>query len=122
MPINNFLFGLLVVGLYVVLINIKNIWLRPYILGRSVNMHEGVVFVAIVGAVVFTGIVGAFIIVPVLASLGVIWNYLHARILGLSPYDDEKEVASLPDLEPVAATKSESLSAVKTVKKKSSKE
>ena len=122
MPINNFLFGLLVVGLYVVLINIKNIWLRPYILGRSVNMHEGVVFVAIVGAVVFTGIVCAFIIVPVLASLGVIWNYLHARILGLSPYDDEKEVASLPDLEPVATNKSESLSTVKTVKKKSSKE
>ena len=50
MPINNFLFGLLVVGLYVVLINIKNIWLRPYILGRSVNMHEAIVFVAIIGS------------------------------------------------------------------------
>ena len=121
MPINNFLFGLLVVGLYVVLINIKNIWLRPYILGRSVNMNEAVVFVAIVAAVVFTGIVGAFIIVPVLASLGVIWRYLHARILGVSPYVGDNEAAS--DLEPkrVNSTASKSQSGNRLVKKKSSK-
>ncbi len=88
-PINNFLFGLLVVVLYAVLINIKSIWLRPYILGRSVHMNEAVIFVAIIAAVMFTGVLGAFIIVPVLASLGVIWTYLHARILGLEPFPDE---------------------------------
>ena len=90
MPINNFLFGLLVVGLYIILINVKNFWLRPYILGRSVNMHEGIVFIAIIAAVIFTGVLGAFIIVPVLASLVVIWRYLNARILGISPFDDER--------------------------------
>ena len=108
MPINNFWFGLLVVGLYGVLINIKNLWLRPYILGRSVNMHEAIVFVAIIAAVVFTGIVGAFIIVPVLASLAVIWRYLHARILGVPPYELDEEIAPPTDLEPVGATASES--------------
>ena len=95
MPINNFLFGLLVVVLYVALINIKSIWLRPYILGRSVHMNEAVIFVAIIAAVMFTGVLGAFIIVPVLASLGVIWNYLHARILGLEPFPDEPPASSL---------------------------
>jgi predicted PurR-regulated permease PerM len=86
MPINNFLFGLLVVGIYIILINIKNFWLRPFILGRSVNMHEGVVFVAIIVAIIFTGVLGAFIIVPVLASLAVLWKYFYARILGLPPF------------------------------------
>jgi predicted PurR-regulated permease PerM len=90
LPVNNFIFGLLVVGLYVILINIKNFWLRPYILGRSVNMHEGIVFVAIIAAVIFTGILGAFIIVPVLASMSVIWKYLYARILDLPPFEYEK--------------------------------
>jgi predicted PurR-regulated permease PerM len=87
LPMSNLWFAALVAGLYVVLINIKNIWLRPLILGRSVRMHEGVVFVAIIAAVVFTGIIGAFIVVPVLASLGVIGRYVRRRLLGLPPFE-----------------------------------
>ncbi len=89
LPISNLWFGVLVTGLYVVLINIKNIWLRPMILGRSVHMHEGIIFVAIIAAVVFSGILGAIIIVPVLASLGVLGRYLRRRLLGLPPFEDE---------------------------------
>ncbi len=118
LPINNFLFGLLVVVLYAVLINIKGIWLRPRILGRSVHMHEAVVFVAIIAAVIFTGVLGAFIIIPVLASLGVIWNYLHARILGLVPFQDEK-YASYPDLEAPAVTDKKNNPVAKAAKKRS---
>ncbi len=88
-PWDNIWIALLVFGIYVVLINIKNIWLRPHILGRSVHMHEGLVFIAIVAAVIFTGVLGAFIIVPVLASLGVVGAYLRRRILGLPPFPDE---------------------------------
>jgi predicted PurR-regulated permease PerM len=90
LPVNNFIFALIVAGLYVVLINIKNIWLRPLVYGRSVHMHAGIVFVAIIAAVVFTGIVGAFVIVPVLASLGVIGRYIHARLLGLPAFEDKE--------------------------------
>ena len=118
LPINNFLFGLLVVVLYAVLINIKGVWLRPRILGRSVHMHEAVVFVAIIAAVIFTGVLGAFIIIPVLASLGVIWNYLHARILGLAPFQDEK-YASYPDLEAPAVTDKKNNPVAKAAKKRS---
>lgn len=89
LPVNNLIFGIIVAGLYVVLINIKNIWLRPLIYGRSVHMHAGIVFVAIIAAVIFTGIIGAFIIVPVLASLGVIGRYIHARLLNLPVFEDE---------------------------------
>jgi predicted PurR-regulated permease PerM len=120
LPINNFLFGLLVVGLYAVLINVKSIWLRPRILGRSVHMHEAVVFVAIIAAIIFTGVLGAFIIVPVLASLGVIWNYLHAGILGVAPFQDEK-YASHPNPQVPGVAGPESNPAAKPVKKKSSK-
>ena len=107
LPVNNFVFALIVAGLYVVLINIKNIWLRPLIYGRSVHMHEGIVFVSIIAAVIFTGIIGAFIVVPVLASLGVIGRYVHARILGLPAFDDETP-ASPPDVERDAPQQAES--------------
>jgi len=103
MPQNHLVFALIVAGLYVVLINIKNIWLRPMIYGKSVHMHEGVVFVAIIAAVVFTGIVGAFIVVPALASFGIIGRYLHARILGLPAFEDEV-IASFPSPDPEPAS------------------
>jgi predicted PurR-regulated permease PerM len=118
LPVDNFVFGIIVVGIYVVLINLKGIWLRPLILGRSVHMNEAVVFISIVAAVIFTGILGAFIIVPVLASLAVIWKYLHARMLGLPPFPDDAP-ASDPDAEAASARKSESRTAAKSVKKKS---
>jgi predicted PurR-regulated permease PerM len=107
LPVNNLVFALIVAGLYIVLINIKNIWLRPLIYGRSVHMHAGIIFVAIIAAVVFTGIIGAFIVVPVLASLGVVGRYIHARLLGLPAFADE-DPASSSDLEPAAPARSES--------------
>jgi predicted PurR-regulated permease PerM len=86
LPISNLWFALLVVAIYAVLINLKNIWLRPRIMGRSVHMHEGVVFVAIIAAVVFWGILGALLIVPLLASAAVLGRYLRRRVLGLPPF------------------------------------
>lgn len=120
MNVSHLVFGLIVAGLYVVLINIKNIWLRPYILGRSVHMHEGIVFIAIIAAVIFTGVIGAFVIVPVLASLAVIGRYLRARLLGLPPFMDEKH-ASTSAPRPAAAQGTDSLPAPKPVKKKRTK-
>ena len=86
LPLTNFWFGVLVAALAGGFIGLKNIWLRPLVFGRSVNLNEGLVFVAIIAAVVLTGIVGAFIVVPVLASAVVIVRYLKQRILGLAPF------------------------------------
>jgi predicted PurR-regulated permease PerM len=88
LPITNFWFMVLVIVLYTILIQIKGIWLRPFIMGRSVNMHEGMVFLSIIAAVVVAGVLGALLIVPVLASANVIGRYLRRKILGLPPFDD----------------------------------
>ena len=98
LPISNGWFALLVIGLYLLLINFKNIWLRPRVMGRSVNLNEGLVFVAIISAVIFGGVLGALIIVPVLASAIVIGRYLRARILGLDPFPPE-QVSLVSDTE-----------------------
>ncbi|HBX68767.1 MAG TPA: hypothetical protein DEH25_05135 [Chloroflexi bacterium] len=86
LPLSNGWFALLVIGLYLVLINFKNIWLRPRIMGHSVNLNEGLVFVAIIAAVIFGGVLGALVIIPVLASMIVIGRYLRARIFDLDPF------------------------------------
>jgi predicted PurR-regulated permease PerM len=98
LPLSNFWFGCLVLLIYLVLINFKNIWLRPRIMGRSVNMNEGLIFVAIIAAVMFSGVLGALIVVPVLASAAVVGHYLRSRILGLAPFsDDELEQIVIED-------------------------
>ncbi len=95
--ISNLLFAILVVAIYGVLIVIKNVWLRPFIMGRSVSMHEGLVFVAILGAVIYEGILGALIVVPVIASLAVIGKYVRSRMFGLQPFPEEKNSSELAD-------------------------
>lgn len=89
--INNALVALLTFVTYLVLINAKNFFVRPIIIGRSLHMNEALIFVAILTATILWGIMGALLIVPVMASVVVIFEYLRRRVLGLSPFGDDGE-------------------------------
>src|SRR5271157_337940 len=78
--------ALIVLAAYLILISLKNFWIRPMIMGRSVHMHEALVLISILLATVLGGILGALLIIPVLASLVVIGDYLRRRILGITPF------------------------------------
>jgi predicted PurR-regulated permease PerM len=86
MPASSMIVMLIVLVIYLVLIAIKNFWLRPLIMGRSVHMHEALVLISIILATILWGILGALLIVPVLASSGVIFDYLRRRVLGMPPF------------------------------------
>jgi len=88
-PLSNFWVAGIVVIAYLVLINLKNFFLRPYIMGRSVHMNEALVFIAIVIATIIKGILGALLVVPVLASVVVIGEYIQRRVLGLTPFKED---------------------------------
>lgn len=88
-PLSNFWVAGIVVIVYLVLINLKNFFLRPYIMGRSVHMNEALVFIAILIATILQGILGALLVVPVLASIVVIGDYLRRRLAGLPPFEDD---------------------------------
>jgi predicted PurR-regulated permease PerM len=88
-PLSNFWVAGIVIIVYLVLINLKNFFLRPYIMGRSVHMNEALVFIAIMIATILKGILGALLVVPVLASVIVIAGYVQRRVLGLPPFEDD---------------------------------
>src|SRR5215212_569439 len=88
-PLSNFWVAGIVVIVYLVLINLKNFFLRPYIMGRSVHMNEALIFIAIVIATILKGILGALLVVPVLASVVVIGGYIQRRVAGLAPFEDD---------------------------------
>jgi predicted PurR-regulated permease PerM len=101
LPISNFWYALLVLALYLVLTGVKNVWIRPVIVGRHVHLHSGIVFVIIIAALLFFGALAAFVAVPVFVSLLVIGRYLRRRILGLSPFDTEQDLSTYFHIEPV---------------------
>jgi predicted PurR-regulated permease PerM len=110
MPGSHFIVGLITLVVYLILITIKNIWVRPIIMGRSVQMHETLVLISILLATVMWGILGALIIVPVLASLVIILDYLRRRVLGMPPFPPTEsfisQEAQVSGPEKIAALKS----------------
>jgi predicted PurR-regulated permease PerM len=93
-PLPNYWVAGIVAITYLVLINLKNFFVRPMIMGRSLQMNEALIFIAIIMATILEGIMGALLIVPLLASVVVIVEYLRRRIMGLPAFaDDEKFVA-----------------------------
>ena len=88
-PLSNFWVAGILVIVYLVLINLKNFFLRPIIMGRSVHMNEALVLIAILIATILEGVLGALLVVPVLASVIVIVGYIQRRVLGLPPFEGD---------------------------------
>lgn len=98
LAISNTWFAVLALGVYLVLNYAKNIWLLPKMFGRSLKLHDGVIFVAIIAAIIIQGILGVLIVVPLLASLIVVGKYLRCRIFGLPPFpEDDEMLGNAPD-------------------------
>jgi len=81
LPISSFWFAVLIIGIFVVVQTVENIVLRPRVLGASLRLHPGVVFVAIIAALTLSGVVVALIIVPVISSAEVLLRYIWRRLL-----------------------------------------
>jgi predicted PurR-regulated permease PerM len=98
-PLSNFWVAGITGLTYLVLINLKNFFVRPIIMGRSLRMNEALIFIAIMIATILEGIMGALLVVPVLASVVVIMEYLRRRILGLPPFavEDERKFVTSPE-------------------------
>jgi predicted PurR-regulated permease PerM len=88
---NNLIVAGIALLTYIVLINLKNALVRPIIMGRSLHMNEALIFIAILIATILAGIMGALLVVPLMASVSVIMEYLRRRVLGLPPFVDDGE-------------------------------
>ena len=91
-PLSNFWVAGIVTATYLVLINLKGLWLRPYVMGRSVHMNEGLVFIAIMIATILEGIMGALLVVPLLATVAVTGEYIRRKVLGLPAFEEGSSV------------------------------
>ena len=107
-----FMFALLVMVGYIVLQQIENYFLVPRVIGRSLNMHPMIVFIAALAGAGLAGVLGILLASPVLASIRVIFNYVNAKLSDRPPFahlvpptaepsppEPEPEPAQLPTAE-----------------------
>lgn len=87
--ISNTLFAILVVAIFLVIQQVENIWWRPQIMGQTLRIHPGLVFVGVIGALALSGILGALVIIPLMASLGTLGRYIQAKLRDEPPWQED---------------------------------
>lgn len=81
-------FGLLVVGLAIIIDSIMDSFVSPRILGNALQVHPAAVMAAALMAASLLGVVGVIMAAPVLASLILICRYCLRKMFDLDPWTD----------------------------------
>ncbi|MBN1953468.1 MAG: AI-2E family transporter [Anaerolineae bacterium] len=88
LPLSNFWFAVLVLGLYLIIQQIEGNILLPRIMGQSLNLHPLIVLVAIIGGGSLAGILGVLIAAPMVATARVLIDYLFCRLTDRDPFPE----------------------------------
>jgi len=80
LEINNFVFALIVIGVYMFLQWVEGNILQPKIMGGSVNLPGFVAIVGIVVGLAVGGILGAYLAIPIIASAREIFIYFYKKL------------------------------------------
>lgn len=97
LDISNFWFMVAVLGMYMGIQGLENVWLRPRIMGQSLRIHPAVVFIGIIGALSLAGVLAALIVIPVIGSVAVLGRYVYAKILDVEPWVEVESIESESD-------------------------
>jgi predicted PurR-regulated permease PerM len=77
--ISNFWFAVLVCGIYLGIQFLEGIWFQPRIMSKRMNLHPGLIIIAVVSTLSLLGALAGLIVIPVIGSAVVIFNYLMKR-------------------------------------------
>jgi predicted PurR-regulated permease PerM len=89
LPVSHLTMALIVIGFYVLLQQVENSVIVPWVLGGAVELPPLVVMTGVlVGATAF-GLLGALLATPVIATAREILRYIHAKMLGRDPFPED---------------------------------
>lgn len=95
-PIPNWAFMLLIIGLHLVFQQFDLNYLIPRIIGHSVRLPALVVILGIVAGAVLAGVLGIPLAAPTIASARVIGRYIYANLFDLEPFPTSRTAAPVP--------------------------
>jgi len=86
LPLPNWLFMLLLIGLHIVFQQVDLNYLIPRIIGRSLSLPPLVVILGIVTGAVLAGVMGIPLAAPTIASARILGRYIYANLFDLDPF------------------------------------
>ncbi len=81
LSISNGWFTLVVLGVYVLIQQVENIFLVPRIIGRSVNLHPAVILCGATIGATLAGVLGVFLAAPTIATFRILGSYIYGKLL-----------------------------------------
>jgi predicted PurR-regulated permease PerM len=94
-PIPNWAFALLVIGLHLIFQQFDLNYLIPRIIGHSVHLPPLVVILGIVAGAVLAGVLGIPLAAPTIASARVVGRYIYANLFDLDPFQVAQATSSV---------------------------
>lgn len=89
LPLSNFWFTVLVLGIYILIQQTENAYLVPRILGRRLQLHPVVIFIGLLAGGVLFGALGVLLAAPVMGTMRVMLRYVYAKLLDQDPFPPE---------------------------------
>jgi predicted PurR-regulated permease PerM/phosphoglycolate phosphatase-like HAD superfamily hydrolase len=89
LPLSNFWFTILVLGIYLLIQQAENAYLVPRIMGRRLMLHPIVIFIGVLAGGLLFGVLGVFLAAPVIGTVRVLLRYVYAKLLNEDPYPPE---------------------------------
>ncbi len=90
LPVNNFVFALIVIGMYVLINALENNLIVPKVLGDAVDLHPLIIFVGVIVGATTWGILGALLAAPIIGSGKEIISYLYRKTLAEDPFPPDE--------------------------------
>jgi predicted PurR-regulated permease PerM len=81
-------FGLLVAGIYLVVVQLQANLIAPRVMGQSVSIRPALIMIGLMAGAAVGGLLGALLAVPVFASLRDIIAYIYAKLIDRDPFPD----------------------------------
>ncbi len=79
-PVENWVFALIVAGAYIVLQQLGEFLIKPRVFGHELHLHPLVVLAAIIIGALVANVVGAYLAVPLLVTVREIVRYVRYRL------------------------------------------
>src|SRR4030042_1761396 len=95
LPLSNFWFAVLVVGLYTLVQQLESAFLVPRIMGRRMQTPPVIVFIGVLAGGLIAGVLGILLAAPVLGTLRVLLKYVYAKLLDQEPFPDQGRAQEL---------------------------
>ena len=95
--LEHYWFALIVIGIYVLVVQLQANIIAPRVMGTAVNLRPAVVLVGLMVGFQVGGLLGSLLAVPVIASIRDVVVYIWRKLIDADPWPGEDPIPMSSD-------------------------